>query len=183
MNPQWWWKRNRHIYIYQESDVVTGVDDAKLWVFVGGNIRWSWTNCTRPHDDDDECEGVDGITCEWWFGGKNGVDGDRTYVDDDFVWNGCCCCCCWEESILWLFIIDDGGGVGGVDISIISWGVDIELVKSNDGDGDGGCGSTNVRNAWSTRRVEHEYEWSSSMEIDGRCLPPAFNDGLALSTW
>jgi len=31
--------RETHIYIYQESDVVTGVDDANLCVFVGGCIR------------------------------------------------------------------------------------------------------------------------------------------------
>lgn len=30
-----------YLYIYQESDVVTGVDDANLCVFVGGCIRWS----------------------------------------------------------------------------------------------------------------------------------------------
>lgn len=29
----------RYLYIYQESDVVTGVDDANLCVFVGGCIR------------------------------------------------------------------------------------------------------------------------------------------------
>jgi len=93
-----------HIYIYQESDVVTGVDDANLCVLVGGCIRWSWTNCTRPHDDgacfvgtgddgwtvkDDDDDGggggVDGITYDWWCEGKKGVVGERTNVDDDFV--------------------------------------------------------------------------------------------------
>lgn len=73
------------MYIYQESDVVTGVDDAKLWVLVGGRIRWSWTNWTRAHDDGGGGGDVDGTTCEWWCDGKNGVDWDRTYVDDDFV--------------------------------------------------------------------------------------------------
>lgn len=28
-----------NIYISQESDVVTGVDDAKLWVLADGSIR------------------------------------------------------------------------------------------------------------------------------------------------
>jgi hypothetical protein len=48
-----------------------------------------------------------------------------------------------------LFIVDDGGGVGGVDISIICCDVDIEFVEDNGGDddGDGGCGSANVRKA------------------------------------
>jgi hypothetical protein len=32
-------QRNTYIYIYQESDVVTGVDDANLCVLVGGCIR------------------------------------------------------------------------------------------------------------------------------------------------
>ncbi len=88
-----------------------------------------------------------------------------------------------------LFIDENGGGVGGVDISMICWGVDIGVVEDNDGsgvgdvDGDGGCGSTNVHNAWLTRSDEHEYGWSSS--IVGLCLPPVFsnNDELDLFTW
>ncbi len=86
-----------------------------------------------------------------------------------------------------LGIIDDGGGVGGVDTSMICWGVDIGVVEGNDGDGsgDGGCGSTNVYNAWLTRRDEHEYGWSSSIDADGLCLPPLFNvnDELQWFTW
>jgi hypothetical protein len=90
-----------------------------------------------------------------------------------------------------LFIVDDGGGVGGVDISMICWGVDIEVVEGNDGgnggetEGDGGSGSINVRNAWLTRYDEHEYEWSSSIDSDDDLyFPPAFNDndGLELFT-
>jgi len=86
-----------------------------------------------------------------------------------------------------LFIVDDGGGVGGVDISIICWGVEIEFVEDNGGgdDGDGGWGSANVRKAWLTRRDEHEYGWSSSIEDDdddGGYLPPVFND-KELFTW
>jgi len=49
-----------------------------------------------------------------------------------------------------LFIVDDGGGVGGVDISIICCGVEIVFDEDNCGggdDGDGGCGSANVRKA------------------------------------
>ncbi len=91
-----------------------------------------------------------------------------------------------------LFIIDDddGGGVGGVEISMICWGTDIEVVEGNDGgsggdvEGDGGCGSTNVRNAWLARCNEHESEWSSSID-SGLYLPPVLNDndGLELFTW
>jgi len=89
-----------------------------------------------------------------------------------------------------LFIIDDGGGVGGVDISMICWDVDIGVVEGNDGgnggdvEGEGGCGSINVRNALLTWCDEHEYEWSSSID-SGLCLPPVFddNDGLELFTW
>jgi hypothetical protein len=74
---------------------------------------------------------------------------------------------------------------------MICWGVDIGVVEGNDGggrgdvDGDGGCGSTNVYNAWLTRRDEHEYGWSSSIDADGLCLPPVFNvkDELELFTW
>jgi len=99
--------KTRETHIYQESDVVTGVDDANLCVLVGGCIRWSWTNCTSPHDDgvcfvgtgddgwtvkdDDDCcdadggGGVDGIIYDWWCEGKNDVAGERTNVDDDFV--------------------------------------------------------------------------------------------------
>ncbi len=70
--------------------MVTGVVDAKLWVFVGGRIRWSWTNWTRAHDDGDWDDdvgggGVDGITYDWWCDGKKGVDWESTYVDEDFV--------------------------------------------------------------------------------------------------
>jgi hypothetical protein len=73
-----------------------------------------------------------------------------------------------------LFIVDDNGGVGGVGINIICWGAGV-----GEGGGDGGCGSTNVHNAWLTRRDEHEYEWSSSIDDErggGGCLPPVFDD-------
>jgi hypothetical protein len=89
-----------------------------------------------------------------------------------------------------LFIIDSGG-VGGVDISMICWDVDIGVIEGNDGgsggdvEGDGGCGSINVRNAWLTRRDEHEYEWSNSIDSNGLCFPPVFNNNneLELFTW
>lgn len=79
-----------------------------------------------------------------------------------------------------LFIVDDGGGVGGVDINIICCDADMEFDDDNGGgdDGDGGCNSVNVDKAWLTRRDEHEYGWSSSIENDeddGRCLPEVFN--------
>ena len=47
-----------------------------------------------------------------------------------------------------LFIVEEGG-VGGVDMSIICCVVEIEFDEDNGGgdDGDGGCGSTNVRKA------------------------------------
>lgn len=169
-----------------------------LCVFVGGCLRWSWTNCTRPHDDgvcfvgvvvvvdDDDGGGggVEGITYDGWCEEKTGVVGDRTYVDDDLL-KKCCCCCsstcsCCEVSISLLFSVDDGG-VGGVDINIICCDVDMEFDDDNgDGDdGDGGCGSLNVDKAWLTRRDEHEYGWSSSIENDGRCLPAVFNDTVS----
>lgn len=172
-----------YIYIYQESDVVTGVDDVNLCVFVGGCMQWSWTNCTRPLVDDVDGGGgvgVEGITYDRWCWEKHGVVGGRTNVDDVLVKN--CCwsseCSCWLRSISLLIIVDDGGGVGGVDSNIICCDVEIEFDDDNGGEdeGDGGCGSTSVDRAWLTRRDEHEYGWSSSMDDDGGYLPFVGNE-------
>ena len=65
--------------------------------------------------------------------------------------------------------MDDEGGVGGVDIGCVD---DSGRGGDGDDDGDGGCGSAKVRRAWFTRRDEHEYGWSSSIDDDGGCLPP-----------
>ena len=110
---------------------------------------------------------------------KQGVVGERTNVDDVFVkncWSSVCSC--WLRSISLLLIVDDGGGVGGVDSNIICWDVEIEFDDDSGGEdeGDGGCGSTSVHRAWLTRRDEHEYGWSSSIDDDGGYLPPVGNE-------
>lgn len=58
---------------------------------------------------------------------------------------------CWDGSPC-----ADGGGVGGVDINIICSAVVNGELDGNGGDdeGDGGCGSINVRNARFIRSVE-----------------------------
>ncbi len=93
-----------------------------------------------------------------------------------------------------LFINADGGGVGGVDISMICWVVDIGFAEGNDesngGDieGEGGRGSINVLNVWLIEFNEHLYAWSNSIDSNGLNFPPVLiddddGDRLELFTW